>query len=65
MHYETIQGTEISLPLSSNQQDLIRAVSGDFFMSLVLFLVAQWNKLEESSMLGVVPSQTSSYLMAS
>lgn len=33
MHYETIQGTEISLPLSSNQQGLICADSKDDFDS--------------------------------
>lgn len=64
MHYETIQGTEISLPLSSNQQHLIRAVSGDFLMTPVFFYVTQRNELQKSSMLGTLPSKAYSHLMA-
>lgn len=63
MHYETIQGTEISLPLSSNQQHLIRAVSGDFLMTPV-FYVTQRKELQKSSVLGTLPSKAYSHLMA-
>lgn len=65
MHYETIQGAEISLPLSLNQQHLIRAVSGDFLMTPEIFYVTQQNGLEKSFMFGTLPSKAYSHLMAS
>lgn len=65
MHYEIIQGTEISLPLSSNQQHLICAVSGDFLMTLLFFYGAKDNELEKSSMLETLSSKAYSHLMAS
>lgn len=65
LHYETIQGTEISLPLSSNQQHLILAVSGDFLTTPVFFYGTQENELEKSSRFGTLPSKAFSHLMAS
>lgn len=64
MHYETIQGTEISLPLSLNQQHLIRAVSGDFLMTLEFYRM-QENELEKSSTFGTLPSKAYSHLITS
>lgn len=54
MHYETIQGTEISLPLSSNQQGLICADSEDDFDSDI-GLSNQVNKSEHLVCLRPLP----------